>query len=248
MNYKPILRKCQKALPYILSGLSVVGVVATAVFSAKATAKALEQVNERDDTWKCYIPTALIAIATAACIIGNGVLNRKQQASLISAYTVMATSYKRYREKTKELYGDDADKKIMSQIVVEKAKDAHIYNPGVFKSTTLDWGVDDQETQHLFYEAYGQTYFTSTINRVMQAQMAMMERLCMLQFVSVNEFYELLGLDPIHGGDEVGWAICDGYAHPEFDHYKTQVSMNDELEALVIDYMWYPETVEELGW
>ena len=103
MNFQPFLRKLKKAAPYILSGLSIVGVAATAVMSAKATAKALEQAEERDDTWKCYIPTALVAIATCAVIIGNGVINRKRQASLMSAYALLASQYKRYKDKAVEV-------------------------------------------------------------------------------------------------------------------------------------------------
>lgn len=241
MNKAILLRKAKKALPYILSGLSIAGVVATAIFSAKATAKALEHVEERDDTWKCYIPTALTAIATALCIIGNGILNKKQQASLVAAYTLLASNYKKYREKTKEICGEETDQKIICSIDVEEPKKEIIFNPGVVLPASLDWGIDEEETQHLFYEAFGKRYFTSTADKVRLAEMMMCNNLYSNGWVSINDFYRYLGLETVTGGDEIGWCVCDG-CFIEFDHYKSKLEdAPDGLEALVIDYIWIPE-------
>lgn len=248
-NFKPFLKKLKKAAPYILSGLSVVGVVATAVLSAKNTVKALEQADKRDDVWKCYIPTALSVIATAAVIIGNGVLNHKQQASLISAYTVLASTYKKYRDKTKETYGVEADRRIMQAIAVEKPKPIVISRPGVTAVSSLEWGVDSQETEHLFYDRFSDRYFTSTINKVLQAEMNLSYDFSLGGWVSMNDFYELLGLEKVDGGDEVGWSVCDDLYFIEFDHYTELIEdprTDDSLEALVIDYIWPPDTQE--GW
>lgn len=252
MNYKPILRKLKKATPYILSALSVIGVVATAVLSAKATAKALEQVEERDDIWKCYIPTALTAIATCACIIGNGVLNRKQQASLISAYTLLASSYKKYRNQAKEIYGPDADQKIINGMAVEKAKmDFQIYSPDLVSTATSGWGREEDEVKHLFYDSFSERYFESTLSRVYQAELAINRNMNVScgGFVTCNDFYKFLGLEPIAGGDEIGWAICDCYTFIDFSHHVQKIE--DEpggLVVYVIDYMWIPQTPEELDW
>ena len=248
MNLKPVLHKLKKATPFILSGLSVIGVAATAILSAKATVKALEKTETEDDAWKCYIPTALVAIATAACIIGNGVFNRKQQASLIAAYGVLADTYRRYREKTKELCGEETDKKIVSQIAIEKAdRDICINRVGLVSTTSLDWDVDEEETVHTFYEAYSGRLFESTINKVRQAELALSNDMANGEFVSLNTFYRYLGLSEIYGAEGIGWCVCDGYYYIEFNHYKAVVDDGAEgIEALVIDYQWLPETEETL--
>lgn len=249
VNFKPFLRKLKKAAPYILSGLSVVGVVATAVLSAKNTVKALEQVEERDDAWKCYIPTALATIATVAVIIGNGILNHKQQASLISAYTVLASTYKKYRDKNKELHGVEADKQIMNEIAIEKTEPIVISRPSIGSISTLDWGCDNEETPHVFYDTFSKRYFESTISRVLQAEMNLSNDFSLGGWVSMNDFYELLGLEKIEGGDEVGWSVCDDLYFIEFNHYKGTIEdtlYGEKVEALVIDYIWPPDTQE--GW
>jgi len=249
MNYLKMLKGLKKAAPAILTGLSVVGVVLTSVMTAKCTIKALEQTEKKDDAWKCYIPAALTAIATAACIIGNGVLNRKQMASLLAAYGLLSTQYKDYIEKNKELMGEDAHKQIMSELAVEKVNPENVVQiPGIFKTTVLDWGTDEQETKHLFCDAFAKRYFESSISRVMQAEMALIHDMSLGAFVTINDFYERIGISPIEGGDEIGWCVNDGYQVMEFDHYMAKVDdgSEDGLEVLVIDYVYIPETEEEI--
>lgn len=132
-------RSLKKASPTILTCIGAVGVVATAVLAVKATPKAdglikadssrnhdgdpyaatkLEAVKS---CWKCYIPAAATGVATIICIFGANTLNKKQQASLASAYALVNRSYSDYKRKLKELYGEDAHKKIMESIAAEKA-------------------------------------------------------------------------------------------------------------------------------
>lgn len=242
-----LLRGIKKAAPAVFTALSVAGVVLTAVVTAKCTIKALEQAEERDDAWKCYIPAALTAIATAACIIGNGIFNHKQRASLMAAYALLSNQYKQYRTKAKEIYGEDANRKIQTAIIEQTNPDNVIKTPGIAHTTTLDWGLDYQETEHLFYESFGKRYFTSTISKVLQAEIALNHNIAVGGFVSINDFYEFLGLSTVCGGEEIGWSLCDCYYFVEFDHYRAKLEDTpDGLEALVIDYMWLPQTEDEI--
>lgn len=247
MNIQPFLRKLKKAAPIIFSVVSVAGVFATGILSAKATVKALEQVDKHEDTWKCYIPAALTAIATAACIIGNAVLNKRQQASLMSAYALLANSYRQYREKTRAICGDEVDKKIVSSIAMEKAYPRlQRVTPGELSLNTLDWGCDDEEVQHTFFESRSGTPFVSTINRVLQAELSVLADMNDGKFVSMNDFYRYLGLPERIGEELYGWCTCDGLSFVEFNHYKAviddPIDGHEPMEVLVIDYTNLPET------
>lgn len=48
--------------------------------------------------WKCYIPAVAIGASTIACIMGANALNRRQQAALTSAYALVQSSYKEYKD------------------------------------------------------------------------------------------------------------------------------------------------------
>ena len=56
----------------------------------------------------------------------------------------------------------------------------------------------------------------------------------------VNDFYEMLGLSAIDGGDYVGWNCDDGLYWIDFNHRKTV--LDDGLEVYVIEMVWTPDT------
>ena len=112
--------------PTILTCLGAVGMVTTVVLAVKATPKALEVLEAAKDekgedlttlekvnvAGPLYFPAALTGVATLACIFGSNALSQKRQASLMSAYTLLDNTYKNYRRKVRELYGEEADAKV----------------------------------------------------------------------------------------------------------------------------------------
>ena len=54
--------------------------------------------------WKEYVPTVAAGIGSLACIFGANILSRRQQASLASAYTALASSFEAYRDKVEMRY------------------------------------------------------------------------------------------------------------------------------------------------
>lgn len=119
----------------ILTCTGAVGVVATTITAVKATPKALTLLEKAEEekgkkltklekvkvAGPGYIPAILIGTGTLACIFGADILNKKQQASLMSAYALLDSSYKEYKKKVKELYGDVVDEKIKSEPVIDFA-------------------------------------------------------------------------------------------------------------------------------
>ena len=93
----------KKNVATILTGIGTAGVVITAVSAIKATPKALYSIEEAEKekgdklsnkekiitTTHIYLPTIIIGVSTIACILGANILNKKQQASLISAYALL---------------------------------------------------------------------------------------------------------------------------------------------------------------
>ena len=118
----------------ILTCIGGIGVVATSVMTAKATTKVsflLKQAEEKkgDNLTKketfnvaapSYIPPILIGVSTIACIFGANALNKRQQASMISAYALLENSYKEYKRKVKDVYGEEAEKDVRVEIAKDK--------------------------------------------------------------------------------------------------------------------------------
>lgn len=211
----------------ILTCVGSVGVVATAVMAVKATPKALtliEKAKEEkgEDLTKLevvkvagptYIPTVVTGMATIACIFGSNVISRRQQATLMSAYALLDSSYKEYKNKVDELYGEEAGQKVRAEI----AKDKY----------TGDVTLSDDSTE-LFYDFYSGRYFESTKEAVALAEYETNRAMIVNCAVGINEFYEFLGLEPLSEYDDIGWAygmMEEMYWHPwiEFDHEETTV-------------------------
>ena len=120
--------------PTILTCLGAVGVVATTVMAVKETPKVLtllEDAKEKkgEDLTKLekfkiagpvYVPSVITGVATIACIFGSNVISKNQQATLMSAYALLDNSYKEYKKKTDELYGEDAGRQIRGEIAKDK--------------------------------------------------------------------------------------------------------------------------------
>ena len=219
MNLQSFIKKNAST---ILSCMGVVGLITTTVLAVKATPKALSLLKEAKEEkgneltkWEkintagiVYIPTALTGIATAACILGSNAISKCQQASLISAYALLDSSYKEYRKKTDELYGEEAGKQIRGEI----AKD---------KYTVEDVSLDDDK--ELFYDFYSGRYFELTPDAVLRAEYETNRSMFVNYAVGLNEFYQLLGLKRLPEYESLGWSrdqieeIC-GHPWIEFTH------------------------------
>lgn len=250
--------KIDKASPIILSLLGAVGVIGTAVTAVKVTPKALAQLEEKKQklkteelsvqetvttVWKTYIPTAALAFGTIACIFGVGLLEKHQQAALTSAYALISNSYNAYKDKLKELYGEEAHETIMKSVVKENCRDVHISTAGLASVDTLEFYPEtESEVVRTFYDAFSDRHFESTIERVLQAEYHLNRNFTLAGEASVNEFYDFLGLDEIEGGDEKGWDTSSGMGWVDFSHYT--VTLDDGMEILVIEMIFEPEVLD----
>lgn len=237
----------------ILTCAGAVGLVATSVVTAKAAVKAhdiLEKAKEEKGsdlttsetimaTAKVYIPPVLIGASSIACIFGATVLNKRQQASMASAYALVATSYSEYKNKLKEMYGEETHQSIVDAIAAEKAKDVHISSE--LLSTNCSLELEDGESEpRLFYDEYSNRYFEATVEQVMAAEYHLNRNYVLRGYTVLNELYDFLGLEPTEYGSTVGWSVFNGddIQWIDFNHHKTII--NDDLECYVIEMPYCP--------
>lgn len=251
-------RALKKASPTIMTCISAVGVVVTAVLAAKETPKALEQIDEAKSLkmvekgenlthletigacWMTYTPSALAGIATIGCIFGANYLNRRQQASLISAYALLDRSFRDYQQSVKNVFGEEGHQRVLEDIAYQKVSSDHtIYSVGGFRTTTLDFNVPEEE--HLFYDSFSDRQFTSTIGKVLQAEYHLNKTFQQNSYATLNEFYNFLGIDPVDGGDDIGWWVDpeNEYYWVDFNHTLTYLDDGVErpqVECLVVEF------------
>lgn len=228
--------------PTILTCVGAVGVAATSVMAVKATPKALSLLEEAkkekgEELTKVevvkvagpsYIPAIMVGVSTVACIFSANVLNRRSQAAIMSAYALIDNSYKEYRAKVKELYGEEADKNVKTEI----AKDEY---------AETDIVVEADKT--LFYDYFSDRYFQSTLDKVIEAEYQLNKKLITREYAYLNDFYDYLEIEPIQSGHEYGWTRDYCYTRSwetwiEFTHEK--VVMEDGMECYIISMVTEP--------
>ena len=237
----------------ILTIIGGVGVVGTAVLAATATPKAQALVEEARvekgeelTVWETvkvaapvYIPAVAAGAGTLMCIFSANVLDKRSQAAVTSAYALINEAHNRYKDKLKELYGEEAHNKIVDAIMVEKAEETRVCNYNL--TSYCDLSIADGTSEpRLFYDEYSNRFFETTVEQVMNAEYHLNRNFVLRGFAYLNEFYEFLGLEPTDYGSKVGWSIDDDCIFwIDFNHRKALMD-NDTLEAVVIETPWGP--------
>lgn len=237
----------------ILTCAGAAGVIATTVMAVQATPKALTLIKEEEaikggDLTKLekvkvagptYIPAAITGVATIACIFGANVLNKRYQASLISAYALLDTSFKDYKRKLKELYGQETHNNIIDSLTIEKAENVNV--TGAYFSMDCDLSIEDNDgSEKLFYDEFSNRYFEATIEQVISAEYHLNRNYTLRGYSVLNELYEFLGLETTDNGSVLGWMPTDeGEYWIDFNHRK--VVMDDGLECYIIEMPFEPK-------
>lgn len=226
----------------ILTCLGGAGVVATAVMAVKATPKAMRAIDIAQDekgeeltklevikvAGPAYIPSILTGTTTLACIFGANILNKREQAALMSAYAFLDNSYKEYKKKVEELYGEDGVSHIREELAKDKYEDADI-------------SVEDE--LELFYDEFSERYFQSTKYKVQRAMYEINRTIQMGGGVTLNDFYEHLGVDPVEYGELLGWSEGgnnEKYWQSWIDFTYHDVVMDDGLECTIVSMFMEP--------
>lgn len=246
---KAFKRSLVKHSPEILTGIGVAGLVTTSVLTGKATLKAdriIKDVksellyNEEDSNltktevlklvWKYYIPPVLTGVSSILCIIGATSVNSKRNAALATAYQLSQNALVEYKEKVIETIGEKKEKNIREKIVEDKIND----NP-VSKSNVII--MDKGNT--LCYDVVSGRYFESSIDTIKRAVNNVNYNLThgVMEYISLNEFYDEIGLPHTSIGDELGWNIgfdgqLDVELYPKFS--------DDERPCVALDYRVAP--------
>ena len=222
----------------ILTCVGAVGVVATTVTAVKATPKALmllDQTTEKKGeeltnlekvkvAGPAYIPSVVLGVSTLACIFGANALNKRNQASLMSAYALLDRSYKDYRAKVDELYGKEAGEQVRAGIAKDKYEETE---------------HQLEEGKLLYYDFYSGRYFEATPAEVKNAEYNLNRSLTLDDYAYLSEWYNFLGIESVEHGQDFGWCTFgnyDMYWQSWIDFHHEKVEMDDGMECIIISF------------
>lgn len=233
----------KKHSPEILTGIGVAGMVATTIMAVKATPKAILLINEKEvelrtekltkkevvqTVWKCYIPAAVTGVASVACIIGASSINAKRNAALATAYTLTETALKEYKDKVVETIGEKKESEIRGAIAQDKLRNDPVIQADV---------IETAKGKTLCYDALSGRYFRSDVDKIKRAEYELNKQLLNEGYISLNDFYYEIELEPIKVGDKLGWsARQERYIEVKFGSALT----TEQEPCLVLDFSVAP--------
>lgn len=235
---KSVRRVMKKHGPEILTGIGIAGMLGATVMAVKATPKALRLMEAKKEElevdtltpvetvktcWKCYAPTVITSVTSVACIIGASSINMRRNAALLTAYTISESALKEYHDKVVETIGEKKESLVRDAIAKDKLDNDPVTNHDVIIT-----GKGDT----LCYESVSGRYFKSDIEKLKQIVNELNRRMLLDDCISLNDFYDEIGLDHTMLGNELGWNINDGYIDINF---RAQLA-SDGTPALVIDH------------
>lgn len=241
---KDIRSFASKRSPEILTGLGIAGMITTSVLAVKATPKALELIEEKKKeewvdqltpleivkvAWKPYVPAIVTCVVSTSCLIGASSVNAKRNAALATAYKLSETALSEYKEKVIETIGEKKERVVRDKVAEERVKK----NP-VSKNEVIITG----NGKTLCFDPISGRYFMSSIETIKRAENELNKQMLhdISGYVSVNEFYDELGLDHISIGNELGWntdQLID-------INFSSQLNDNGE-PSVVLDYLVAPK-------
>lgn len=237
-----------KHSPELLIAFGILGMGSAAVMAVGVTPKAMELIEAArehkleesgDDTftkkdvvkaaWKCYVPAAAVGVLSSLCLIGASSVHLRRNAALMTAYTLSESAMKEYQGKVIEQVGEKKEREIRDAV----AKD-DLQKHAVVNQTIIHTGKGNTKC----LDSLSGRFFMSDRNLIDRAVNDLNRRMRSDMYISLNEFYEEIGLDPIEIGEMVGWNIDRGNIQLDISYHPDPI---DGEPCLVIKYTLAPE-------
>ena len=250
-------KQLEQKSPQIFTVLGVIGVAATAVLASKATIIAAKKIYHAENAvrasmlgdsdkpkptlttkekillvWKDYIPTVAVGIGTVACVVGSNMVQARRISALLDMYTLSETAKKAYINKVRETVGPETDQTVKKEVAKDKMRQ-HKPPTDTPRAIELYDGGGNVDVV-LCYDAPSDRYFHSTRESIKE-KINDLNRMQLTNgnLVSLNDWYDMLGLQHVSWGDYIGWSQQDNnFLAVDFSSY-----LDDHgRPCLVIDY------------
>lgn len=181
-------------------------------------------------TWKCYIPTIAMGLATISSIIGSHSIDARRNAALASLYSLAEKTLQEYKMKVVETIGEKKEEKVRQAII----QDTLDKNP-VNERNVVMTGKGDS----LCFDTLSGQYFMGDIEKIRRVINEFNHDILNDRWGTVNTLYDDLGLEHTSFGDNMGWSTEWGLLEVTFD---TKIA-SDGRPCLVLVYKIQPRSL-----
>ena len=161
---------------------------------------------------KLYAPAVAVGVASLGCLLGSNHILRKRNVALAAAYTAVDKSFKAYRGRVVERFGEEMDRELRYNIKAKEVQEIVTDENG--NETTVTSTIEVPEINHDNSE-YARCFDETCIGWTRDPEYNMMfvtqiqnwanDRLQSKGYLYLNEVYEMLGFQRTKAGQVVGW-------------------------------------------
>ncbi|MEG1516612.1 MAG: DUF6353 family protein [Clostridia bacterium] len=162
------------------------------------------------DYAKLYAPSCIIGgLSITGILAGNNIL-RKRNVALAAAYATLDTSFKRYRDRVADRYGEEAERQIRYDMHTQQIEETVTDENGKKKKVKKTVEVTGALSDYGRYFEHGATLAWEPSHEYNMSFLTLQQRLANAQlrshgYLFLNEVYEMLGYEKTKAGQIVGW-------------------------------------------
>lgn len=193
---------------------------------------------------KLYAPSVILCAGSLGCLLASNNILRKRNAALTAAYATIDKSFKEYRKRVSERFGDEVEKEIRYNI---KAKEITTVDEdgNEVKETVKEIEVDPNSPES--YSDYARFFDESCAAWQNDAEYNLTFLKAQQQYANdllkargrlfLNEVYRMLGIDETKAGQIVGWVYNpDNPTGDNFVDFGIYNMQRDRVRAFVNGY------------
>lgn len=165
---------------------------------------------------KLYGPSVALGVASIGCMVGSNQILRKRNIALGAAFTAVDKSFKEYRGRLIERFGKDLDRELRFGTKAKQVEETIVDEKGNETTVTKTVEVVDPNVTHSIYSAVfceGNTGWTKNaeLNKVflLQQQNYANDKLRLNGVLTLNEVYDMLGIQRTAYGQLAGWVYTE---------------------------------------
>lgn len=185
--------------------------------------KIIVYANTAKDLGKLYGPALTVGAASIACIFASNNILRKRGAAMAAAYATIDSSFKDYRNRVIDRFGEDLDKELRFNIKPQEVEEKVIDENGEEKTVTktvYTAEIDKYSDYARFYDdgCNGWTKNPEFNLMFLKRQQDFANELLQAKgHLFLNDVYEMLGIPKTQAGQNVGWWY--DLKDPNIDNY-----------------------------
>ena len=183
--------------------------------------------------WRCYLPSVIIFIVACVLIIGGQRISTRRAVAAATACSLYETQLKQYQEAAKEVLGDKKEAEIRTQM----ARNEVTSRPPLSSDDIVSTGRGNA----LFYDELSKRYFWSDPAYVDKIFQNLNFQLLDEMYVSLNDYWDALGLPTTNPGNLICWCVNDGKIDPSFDVILVASGPYEGYPCKVIGFYCEPE-------